>query len=157
MSGRRILLLAVLAYLLAWPLPSVVVRFDLGGHNTMVFNGWEATRAALGPLWPKERWLGGGWLGRLIMVASGLTNLLFVAAAGLAWVRPDRVPRGVTWAVGAATALNTYWLMVFAPGGSGDSLRAGYYLWLSSFALLSVALYHLSRPRDSASTSVPAA
>ena len=156
MTGKRILLIATLVYLLAWPLPSLVVTFTaFGGPTTEVIRGWEATRWALSPLWPDGRHFGASWLHTLLIVASGLSNLLFVVVAWLAWRRPLQVPRSLGWAVWGATLVDLHWL-VFA-GAGVSNLRIGYYLWVSSFALLALALARLQREGPSASSSKPAA
>ena len=150
MIGKRILLIAVLAYLLAWPLPSLLVTFTaLGGPTTEVIRGWEATRWALSPVWPGGRHFGAGWLHTLLILASGLSNLVFVLAAWLAWRRPLQVPRNLAWAVWGAAVVDLHWL-VFA-GAGASNLRIGYYLWVGSFALLALALGRLHRESPLAS------
>jgi hypothetical protein len=115
---------AGLVYAVAW---FVKVIKDGDTLADGVLPGWQALRVALSPLWEGEfRW---GWLQGTLSVASGLTNLVFV----LALVRPAR---RWSWFLFAAAALNTFW--IFDMGPLGD-MRAGYWLWLVSFALLGLA------------------
>jgi hypothetical protein len=126
---RRALVWVVgLVYATAW---FVQVVKDGSTLADGVLPGWEALRLALSPLW--ERDFGGSFLEASLSVGSGLSNLVFLAA----WVRLVRRDaartRAWSWALFAAAAVDTFWL--FDAGGPPE-LRAGYWLWLSSFVLL---------------------
>jgi hypothetical protein len=143
MNWKRILLAAVVTYLLAWPLPSLVVSIDSPlGLSTEVVRGWQATRWALSPLWPGGERIEAGFPLTLLILASGLSNLLFVAAAVMAW-RSHGVPRALAWAVWGAALVNMQWF-VYARADVRE-LRIGYYLWMCSFVLLAIALGRLRR------------
>jgi hypothetical protein len=138
MHAKRILVVAILAYLIAWPLPSLIVAIDSPlGLSTEVVRGWQATRWALSPLWPGGDRVDAGLPLRLLILASGLTNLLFVVVAGMAW-RSHGVPRALGWAVWGAVLVDLQWL-VYARADVQE-LRIGYYLWVGSFVLLAIAL-----------------
>ena len=138
MRGKVAVTLAGLAYLLAWFLPSVYLpNLEPWSADRLIVPGWEATRAALSPIWPSDASVGGS-LRAVLAVASGLSNLLFLAAIVLAVWRPGSVPRWLPWTVGGAALLNAHWLI--GDSGFRSSLSSGYYLWLASFALLALAL-----------------
>jgi hypothetical protein len=110
------------------------------------YRGFHAFRVALSPLWPYER-AGTQFhipAGRLVYlsVASGLTNVVFavVAIAALVGAVQTRSRQlAAVWVVGAATLLNLHWPI--SMGDSAGSLRAGYYVWISSFLLLLLAVH----------------
>jgi hypothetical protein len=133
MPDRRILGLAVLAYGVAWVLPSLSSD---GFFANYTYRGWEATLAAFQSV--TARWPWG-----LLAFLSGLSNLLFVAAAGLQVWRPKRVGRRLERAVWAAALVNTHWLVLGTV--NRRELGAGYYLWVCSFALLACALHAARR------------
>jgi hypothetical protein len=82
----------------------------------------------------------GSFLG-VLGVISALTNLWFVLSSVLlARLRP-RPHRGLFWTLVLAALVNTFWFLV--PDIRGD-LRAGYYLWLASFAALAAAAWLVS-------------
>jgi hypothetical protein len=154
MPGKRILLAAVVAYLLAWLLPSLVVTIGGPfGPTTAVIRGWEATRWALSPLWPGDPSITPGWR-TLLIAASGLTNLLLVVAVVFAARWPQRITRGLAAAFWAAALLNTLWFL--SAGLDRGQLRIGYYLWVSSFVLMAVALGEIRRARPRGTTPAPA-
>jgi hypothetical protein len=133
MSAPHVTLLAaVVANVLGWLLP--VVYDD---------RGWQAFRVALSPFWPYEdfRIEPGPLL--VLSVASALTNVLFVALAVVLVLRAHRA-RAILWAAAAATLLNLHW-----PISMGDErrlLESGYFIWVSSFALLALAAFLTLRP-----------
>ena len=131
MTGRRVLLLAVVVYIAAWFTPSARVEIWL---NTVVARGWEATLLALQPR-------GAPLPQQLLMFTSGLSNVLFIAAGWIAWKRPHKLSRGLEWAVWLAALVNTHWFIL--PTVDRVDLRAGYYMWAASFALLGVALHQI--------------
>ena len=125
-------------YVMAWFLPVV------DGGTTLATGGvpgWEALRAALAPIWPYQDIQVPSGLEALLRVGSGLSNLLFISALIGLLVRPSPGARIARWGLALAALLNTQW---FAMSGRED-LRAGYYLWVGSFALLAVGA-HLPSP-----------
>jgi hypothetical protein len=76
-----------------------------------------------------------------LSVASASTNVLFVAVA--VWLaaaaRAGRSVRIALWLAAAATLLNLHWPI--SMGDSADDLRAGYFVWTVSFALLTLAAF----------------
>ena len=121
-------LAAIVAHVVGWLTP--VVRD---------YVGWQAFRVALSPLWPFEQFqIQPGPL-LVLSVASALTNLLFVVLAVVLVTQPARRARAALWAAAAATLLNLHWPI--SMGAESDELRAGYFIWISSFALLTLASF----------------
>jgi hypothetical protein len=123
---------AIVANVAGWVLPAV--------YNEA---GWRAFRAALSPLWPYEGFRLDPGLLLVLSVASALSNGLFVALA-LTLVLRERRARVVLWLAAAATLLNLHW-----PISMGDErrlLEAGFFVWVSSFALLALAAFFALRP-----------
>jgi hypothetical protein len=150
MRAKVMLALASVTYCAAWFLPSVVLPPPATWlPERIVVRGWQATREALSPIWAgyegESPWLA------LLAVASASTNLLFVGSALWVLWRPHRISPRLAWAVGAATLINTHWLIADPELRAG--LRGGYYLWLVSFGLLAVAVHwtRLSHSRERAS------
>jgi hypothetical protein len=140
MRNTRIFALAALTYVLAWLLPTLTLPATRFFPEDHVVHGWEATRLALHPIWGHSD----GFrfetpLRAALAVASGLSNVLFVAALLWALVRPRCIPGWLVWCVTIAAVLNTHWLIP-DPGWG-----IGYFLWLGSFALLAYALYRTRR------------
>jgi hypothetical protein len=136
----RLALLAVTTYAVAWFVPVIE-------HGTTLAEGglpgFQALLVSLSPLF--ERPAEGRMIVAMLAVASGLGNAVFVTGAIVA-ARP-RAPRRLALLVALAiTALvNSVWLFE----GGFDDLRAGYYLWLSSYPMLFVALVRGARaPAD---------
>jgi hypothetical protein len=106
--NRRVLAVAVGAYAVAWILPSV-----RGQHVLRGLSGWDATRFALDPIWPwpvlRYAVSTATWLQDALSVASGLTNILFLAGTLIAMRWPQRATRGLAWAVILAALVNTHW------------------------------------------------
>jgi hypothetical protein len=127
-ASRVALLAAVIANALGWLLP---VIDD--------YRGWQAFRVALSPLWPFEQFRIASGLLLVLSVASALTNLLFVVLAVLLVLRDQAQAKVVLFAAAGATLLNLHW-----PISMGDQrveLMSGYFIWVSSFALLALAAY----------------
>jgi hypothetical protein len=133
MSASRVMLVAaVVANVLGWLLPVVDD-----------YLGWQAFRVALSPLWPFEQFRIQPGLLLVLSVASGLTNLLFVVLAAVLATQAARA-RVVLWAAAAATLLNLHWPL--SMGEQRVELEAGYFVWVSSFALLALAAFLIVRP-----------
>lgn len=130
---------AAAIYSIAWFLP---VAEGGSRYGDGVLPGWEALRVALSPLWSYREFVTEGSVHSSVSVASGLTNVLFVAAL-VAMVQQRSGARSIWW-IGAALLLaaviNAQWLVI-----SPVALKAGYYCWLASFMLLGVGI--LLRPR----------
>ena len=92
--------------------------------------GWEAMSLTLGGR-------GGSW-----GIVSGLTNLLMLGTVIVLRREIRGIVFGFAVLVIVATLLNGYWF--FAVDSRGD-LLLGYYLWWTSFAVLSVAFFILAR------------
>lgn len=126
-ASRATLLAAVVANILGWVLP--VVYDD---------RGWQAFRVALSPLWPYEDFkIEPGYL-LVLSVTSALTNVLFVVLAAALTLRAD-LARAILWAAAGAALLNLHW-----PISMGDErrlLESGYFIWVTSFALLALAAF----------------
>jgi hypothetical protein len=121
-------LAAIVAHIAGWLTP--VVRD---------YVGWQAFRVALSPLWPFEgfRIQPGPLL--WLSVASALTNVVFVVVAVVLVTQPARRAKVALWAAAAATLLNLHWPI--SMGAERDELRAGYFVWIGSFALLTLAAF----------------
>lgn len=107
--------------------------------------GWDATRAALEPIWAADRVQDP--VRAILAVASGLSNLIFVAGILLGLGSPRRLPRWLPGAAGGAALINAHWLV--GDPGFRSSLSAGYYLWLGSFVLLTIGLFWKQGARSS--------
>jgi hypothetical protein len=130
-AWRATLFAAIAANVLGWVLPAVYGEA-----------GWRAFRASLSPLWPYEGFKLEPGLLLVLSVASALTNALFAALAVILALRPERA-RAVLWLAAAATLLNLHW--PFSMGGERRLLQAGYFVWVSSFALLALAAFFAAR------------
>jgi hypothetical protein len=127
-ASRATLVAALVANVLGWGLP--VAR---GYH------GWHAFRIALSPLWPYQGISIEPGLVLVLSVASALTNVLFAALAAILAVFGRRYARPVLWAAAAATLLDLHWPITM--GAERAALESGYFIWVCSFALLSLAAF----------------
>jgi hypothetical protein len=127
-------LAAVVTNLLAWFMPVVDD-----------YVGWQAFRVALSPLWPFEQFhIPPGSL-LVLSVASGVTNVLFLLLAAVLVTQPARRAKPVLWIAAAATLVNLHWPI--SMGAERDELEAGYFIWVCSFALLTLAAFFVVRRR----------
>jgi hypothetical protein len=124
-ASRATLLAAVVANVLGWVLTAA-----------MDFRGWEAFTVALSPLWSDDFADEPVWL-LFLMVASALTNVLFIALAGLHF--RGRKPKAVLWAAAAATLLDLHWVITLE--ADRRYLASGYFIWVVSFALLAFSAF----------------
>lgn len=116
--------LAAAAFLASWFLPA------LDGVA-----GWEAFRFALSPLVP-YRQLGSLGDHAVPAVLSAVTNLVFVLLFAL-WLTGQKVRPGLFVRIAIACfLLDLYWLVQAWRDQDLGSLRIGYFLWLTAFALL---------------------
>ena len=131
---------AVALFVAAWFLPVILVPSFMPWTPPSAptpYYGWHALNAAMEPLLTLARpdsVLDG--LRRVIVVASGLSNALFVGAVvGLSLGSPRGGSARLEAALWLALSLNLVWLWE-APG----ALRGGYVLWVLSFPLLALAV-----------------
>ena len=75
------------------------------------------------------------------------TNALCIALAAVLAFGPARRARPVLWAAAAATLLNLYWPILLEDDSA--RLETGFFIWVSSFALLALSAFlaHRSSPR----------
>jgi hypothetical protein len=118
----------VLVYAVSWFLPVIKDGDTLA---TGMLPGWQALRMSLTPIWPGEEFSGNA-LQDTLCVLSGLTNLVFLAGF-VHLVRSQAAAPRWSWVLFGAAALNTFWLIDMS---EPEDMRAGYWLWLGSFALL---------------------
>jgi hypothetical protein len=134
---RRIWLVAVVIFAGAWFLQ---VHKDGTSLSQGGVPGWQAFRLAMSPVWAYDGESGGDetTVAKILTVASGSTNFVFLAAMALLWRRPSASVRlGIGLVLIAGFAFNWYWFF----GGAGiesmrAGLRAGYYAWVTSFLVL---------------------
>lgn len=129
------LLAAAVANVLGWVLPVV-----------QDYRGWYAFRVAFSPVLPFEGiQIPSGHLVYL-SVASALTNVLFVVVAALLLRGLDRKhARWALWVAAAATLLNLHWPLSMQESRVG--LEIGYFVWVVSFLLLTLAAFFTVVPR----------
>jgi hypothetical protein len=122
---------AVVAHALGWILPVI------GDYR-----GMHAFRVALSPLWPYEDFhIPAGKLVYL-SVGSAATNAVFIAVAIAAFagaLATRSRQRMAVWIVGACALLNLHWPL--SMGDSATDLRLGYFVWVTSFVLLLLAVH----------------
>jgi hypothetical protein len=139
-KAKALFTLALVANALGWALP--VIEDD-----QRVYRGVHAFRVALSPLWPYEQFhMPAGYM-MWLSVASGLSNVVFVAMAVYLW---PNVARGAAsrlgvFVLGAAALLNLHWTITMR--GNAADLAVGYYVWVVSFVLLLLAVHPGLYPR----------
>ena len=127
-APRATLLTAVVANILGWVLPAFS---DERGFKAFVF--------ALSPLWDYRNFQSQSPVLLAFIVLSALTNVLFAALAAVLALGAARRVKAVLWAAAAATLLNLYWPVLLE--ADRGRLEAGYFTWVSSFALLALAAF----------------
>jgi hypothetical protein len=122
---------AAVAHALGWYLPVI-----------QDYRGWQAFRVAFSPVWAFQGFKiePGGFL--LLSVASAATNLLFVVLAvallsGFGATR--RRALALLWVAAGLTLLDLHWPA--STRGADVTLESGYFVWVASFALLTLAAY----------------
>ena len=113
------------------------------------YRGMHAFRVALSPLLPYEDFrIPAGKLVYL-SVGSAATNAVFAAitiAAFAGALRTRSRQHIAVWVVGACALLNLHWPL--SMGENATDLRLGYFVWVTSFVLLLLAVHPaLSRNR----------
>ena len=132
-ASRVALLAAVVANVLGWVLPAYSEE-----------RGWSAFVFALSPLWDYSSFRGQSVALLAFIVASALTNVLFVALAALLVLGKTRHVRLALWAAAAATLLNLNWPILLEADRA--RLESGYFIWVTSFALLALSAFFVLRP-----------
>jgi hypothetical protein len=132
-AARVALLAAVVANVLGWVLPAFSEE-----------RGWSAFVFALSPLWDHSSFRGQSVGLLAFIVASALTNVLFVALAALLALGKTRHARLVLYAAAGATLLNLYWPILLEADRA--RLENGFFVWVSSFALLALSAFLVLRP-----------
>jgi len=132
-AARATLLAAIVANVLGWVLPAYSEE-----------RGWSAFVFALSPLWDYSSFHGQPVGLLAFIVASALTNVLFIALVALLVRDKMRHARLALWAAAGATLLNLYWPILLEP--QRERLESGYFIWVTSFALLALAAFLVLRP-----------
>jgi hypothetical protein len=145
MRARSRLLLApsVALYLGSLFLPATTFSLPFS-NRTESIAGWQAvliSLSALGELDTSGSF--GILLAQLVAFASGLSNVVFLAAVVLLAGR-KRVSRAWPAVLWTAVLVNSYWLFAEA-----SRLQAGYFAWLGAFVCLALS-------SDSSGTSLAA-
>lgn len=123
---RVVLLAAIVANVVGWVLPAI-----------QDFRGWSAFTVALSPLWAFEDFRDEPlWL-LILMIGSAFTNFLFVGL-GVLLMRGGQ-PKLVLFGAAAATLLDLHWVLTLE--SDRRYLEPGYFIWVSSFALLALAAF----------------
>jgi hypothetical protein len=125
-APRVVLLAAIVAHGLGWLLPVV-----------QDYRGWQAFRVAFSPIWPFEQFRIEPGLLWVLSVTSALTNALFLVLVVLL-IRGRRAQL-VLWLAAGATLLDLHWPL--SMGAQRAELASGYFVWVSSFALLALAAF----------------
>lgn len=126
---RITVLAAAIAHVLGWVLPVVDD-----------YRGWQAFRVAFSPVWPFENFEIQPGAILVLSVLSSLTNVLFIGVAVVLLRGPASSlmrARAVLWTVAGAALLDLHWPI--SMGDMGAELENGYFIWVGSFALLTLA------------------
>ena len=138
MAGRRTVLplIAIASYAVSWFVPVHRGGARIGAGE---LPGWQAFRLCLST----ASEIPTASLTRLpvalIVTANALTNFWFLGAVFVLLRRPG-VPHPVAkWGLLVSVVLNLFW---FVLGSDRGDLLPGYYLWVASFAMLTVAAFN---------------
>lgn len=137
MRAKRVLLawIAIATYAVSWFVPVHRAGAKIG---TGELPGWQAFRLCLSTVLEIPHASLTRLPVALILTANALTNFWFVVAAFLLLRRPFRPRPLMKWGLLVSVVLNLFW---FVFGADRADLRAGYYLWEASFALLTLAAF----------------
>jgi hypothetical protein len=125
----------------AWFLP--VVTKIAGGRIGPPIRGWQAFVIASSAAWEGDN----PWYGTVLAVLSVITTILFIFGSPWVVLRGTRlVLRLSAWGAAAAFFLNAHWLL--GTDGWAYGLGIGYFLWWSSFMLLTLGLFDLAGQND---------
>ena len=131
---------ACLVHAVAWFLPVIKEGVTLP-HG---LPGWQAFRVAASPVWPYEGFRFEPGYNAVLAAMSALTTAVFVL--GSAWIlalRSRNLHRLCAWIATCAFIVNAHWVLRF--GGDRLNLRIGFFLWWTSFLLMAIGLFRLSR------------
>lgn len=126
-------LAAIVANVLGWVLPAYDEE-----------RGWSAFVFALSPLWDYSSFRSESVALLAFIVASALTNVLFIVLAAVLVLGKVRHARPTLWAAAGATLLNLYWPILLEADRA--KLASGYFIWVASFALLALSAFLVLRP-----------
>ena len=139
---------AWLVHVLAWFLPVV----KGGGTFPNALPGWQAFRLAACAVWPIRDVSFEEWYVAVLSTISAGTTVLFVLCSALVVARGSRALRRVSaWIAAFSFVVNSHWFLLF--GSDRKDLRIGYFLWWSSFLLVALGLFDLSRSHSDNLTS----
>ena len=136
-TPRFLMAVAWLLHVVAWFLPVYAGTYPLPKW----LPGWEAFNVALSAFYdyghPKP------WYAVVIGALSALSTILFIVGSPWVALRGSRRLRLVSaWAASVAFVNNTTWYLL---SNDRAELRAGYFLWCLSFAVLAVALFRFAK------------
>lgn len=96
--------------------------------------GWQAFRIAAAPVWPYEGVEHESWWGATLSTLSAATNFVML---GSLWTRQrgQLLRRATAIAAFAAFIVNAQWVFL---NTDWVDLRPGYYLWWTSFLVMSL-------------------
>jgi hypothetical protein len=138
MSAKRVLLplIAIATYSASWFVPVHRGGARIGAGE---LPGWQAFRLCLSTALEIPTASLTRLPVALILTANALTNFWFVIAAFLLLRRPAGPRPLVKWGLLVSVVLNLFW---FVLGSDRGDLLPGYYLWVASFAMLTVAAFN---------------
>jgi hypothetical protein len=106
--------------------------------------GWEAFTVAACAALPCRDTHYEYWYIAVLAGLSALNTILFILGSPwVIWRGSPFLRRASGWIAAVSFALNTHWFILF--GKDRYDLRAGYYLWLLSFLVLSLGFFDLAR------------
>ena len=146
MKRDAVIAAVLLLYALAWFVPVIKGGVSLPDG----LPGWQAFRVALSPWIPYQDFKVEGGAMRLLAPLSALTNFVMLGALLTILAPSGSIRRALGWAAGVSFLVDASWIVF---GNDRGDLRAGYYLWWVSFALLAALLV---RPAAHANHTQPA-
>ena len=136
----------------SWFLPAV--KGFLGSRLDHGIVGWEVFLSETCALRPCEGASADPWYGTAISAAGVVTTVLFVLASPwIVWRASRNIRRAAAFVAGAAFVVNAQWYLFYVPVRS--DLGVGYFLWCSSFCMLAIGLFILSRSKNDFESSQP--
>ena len=93
--------------------------------------------------WPCNDTSFDAWYYSGLATISVITTLLFITgSSAVVFWGSQSIRRAWAWAASIAFVFNSYWYVLF--GSDRSELTIGYFLWWSSFAILSFGLFGLA-------------
>ena len=154
-STNRLVVIGVVLYLVAWFVPVVSGQAAMGAAGTWLqgltptnvsgsaadwnpdwLPGWQACHVSWNMLWQEAPQQADAWKSR-VTGSTCLTNAVMLLAL-LSLLRSSRNVLVGLLLIGCA-GLNASWIYL-AESNLLETLRAGYYLWAVSFALLGLGM-----------------